>query len=219
MKAAYQDRLTSALNGMVNVGIVPIVGIFYQRQDQILTNEAAVKAAVGNAVDFLSGWKNRIVVEVANEADVALYHHPILGRGRIRELVKTFRDAGYHAGFSLSGGVCTTTEAGSSDIIFLHGNDKPDDKITEFANTARTRFPNCPATFNEDGASASGAVYPAARYLSHLNRAISAGAGWGMHDSPEYQTVGPTGTSMTKLSWEPTSTKTKEVLTAMRNLA
>ena len=219
MKGAYTGRLTKALDGMTAVGIVPIVGIFYQRQDQILTDEAAVKKAVGHAVNFLAPWKNRIVVEVVNEADVALYHHAILKRGRIRELVKVFRDAGYHAGFSLSSGVPTVAEAGTSDIIFLHGNDKTDEKITEFANTARTRFPGKPATFNEDGASKDNTPYSVARYTSHMNRAFDGGAGWGLHDDDEYQTIGPVGTTMTKLSWAPESTRAKEVLTAMKKLA
>lgn len=218
MKQAYKDRLTRVLNAMTDLRIVPIVGIFYQRQDQILSNEAAVKTACNNAINFLAPWKNQIVVEVANECNVSLYQHAIIKKARIRELVKLFRDAGYHAGFSTSSGVPTTSEVGTGNVILLHGNDKTDQYMTDTANLAKSRFPGKPALFNEDGASAGSTAYSASRYISHMNRAINADAGWGLHDAPEYQYIGPVGTTMTKLSWEPTSAKTKEVLTAMKNL-
>ena len=216
-KAAYTNRLTRVLNAMKGLRIVPIVGIFHPRQDQILTSEAAVKTAVNNAIAFLAPRKNQIVVEAINEANSTYLTHAILKRTRIREVVKMFRDAGFHSGFSLSGAVPTVAEAQSSNIILLHGNNKSDAGITDTANAARSLFPNLPVAYNEDGASGT-TEYTAARYISHLTRSFNAGVGWGYHDSEAFQSVGPVGVDRVKLNWEPTSDRSKAVLTALRDL-
>ena len=62
-----------------DLGMVVIVGYFYQGQDERLADEAAVVRAVDEATDWLldGGWRN-VIVEIANECDVANYEHPII---------------------------------------------------------------------------------------------------------------------------------------------
>jgi hypothetical protein len=217
IKSAYADRLTRVLDAMTGLGIVPIVGIFYFRQDQILSNENAVKTAVDNAISFLAPWRTQIVVEAVNEANISLVDHAILKPDRIREVVEMFRDARYHCGFSYNPQrVATVAEAGASDIIFLHGNNRTLSELTSDMNTAKNRFPNTPIAYNEDGATNDS--YDASEYIAHLHRAFDAGVGWGYHDSNAFQTVGPVGVSRVKLNWEPSSNRSRAVLQEMKDL-
>ena len=60
------------------LGMVVILGIFYFGQDQRLKDEAAVRRAIENAVDWVfdRGYTN-VLIEVNNECNVR-YDHAIL---------------------------------------------------------------------------------------------------------------------------------------------
>ena len=60
-------------------GVAVILGCFYQRQDQILRDEAAVRAAVVNTVTWIQreGFTN-VLLEIANEYGHRGFDHPIL---------------------------------------------------------------------------------------------------------------------------------------------
>ena len=217
MRPAFTDRLKRVLDAMTDLGIVPIVGIFYFRQEQILTDEAAVKTAINNSIAFLAPWREQIVVEVMNEANNGQVIHRILLPDYIKEPIKMFRDAGYHCTFTLmGGGIPTVAQAGTSDLILLHGNKRTAAQITSDTNMTKSRFPNKPVVYNEDGAQDDS--YTTAAYIANLHAAFEAGAGWGYSDGPAFQTVGPVGTTRRTLTWEPSTDRSRAVLAEMRDL-
>lgn len=200
LKQAYADRMTLALDGMVARQIIPIVSLFYFRQDQVLANEAAVIAAVDNATAFLEPWQDQIIIEVINEASHNLVDQPILMEDRAAELVLRCQNAGYFASFSIvPGGVPTTAQAGTADVIFLHGNNRTPTQIRSMAQTAKTRFPGRPVLFNEDGPTGTN-TYTPQDYINNLNAAIvDESCGWGYYDQSGFQ---DNGLSAETIRWE-----------------
>jgi hypothetical protein len=88
LKPDYLERVRRVIEAADDNGIVVIVGFFYIAQTRLLADEAAVFRATENATRWLleTGREN-ILVEIANEIDVPLFHHDVLTPGRIAELI------------------------------------------------------------------------------------------------------------------------------------
>src|SRR6185369_63486 len=88
LRADYMSRLARILDRADELGMVAILGIFYFGQDQRLTDEAAVKKAVNNTVDWVfdRGYTN-VLIEVNNECNVR-YDQEILQPARVHELIE-----------------------------------------------------------------------------------------------------------------------------------
>src|SRR5262249_5984311 len=70
LREPYLARVARVIEACDRAGLVVILGCFYQRQDQVLAGEAAVRAAVVQAADWIKGRGYRnVLVEVANEFD------------------------------------------------------------------------------------------------------------------------------------------------------
>jgi hypothetical protein len=115
--------------------MVPIIGLFYFGQDQVLRDEQAVINAVDNTINWLfdAGFRN-VLIEINNECDVD-YDHDILTSERVHELIDRVRNTSregerFLAGTSFGGGSLPSRNViVSSDFILLHGNgvDNPAD--------------------------------------------------------------------------------------------
>src|ERR1039457_4420043 len=70
LRADYFSRLEKILDRADELGMVAILGCFYQAQDLVLTNETAVIHAVENATVWVldHGYRN-VIVEINNECD------------------------------------------------------------------------------------------------------------------------------------------------------
>src|SRR6185312_14689707 len=70
LRPTYLSRVRRVIEACNRQGLVVILGCFYQRQDQVLTNEAAVRKAVENVARWVreSGFRN-VALEIANEFD------------------------------------------------------------------------------------------------------------------------------------------------------
>jgi hypothetical protein len=95
----YFARLERILDRADELGMVVILGYFYQGQDHVLTNETAVIRAVDNATDWIldHGYRN-VIVEINNECDQH-YVNEILRPERVHELIARVRDTernGFH---------------------------------------------------------------------------------------------------------------------------
>jgi hypothetical protein len=89
LRPDYAARMGRILERADELGMVVILGLFYFGQDQRLTDEAAVVAAVENAARWIAaGGHTNIIVEIANETDVPLYTHEILKPERCHELIE-----------------------------------------------------------------------------------------------------------------------------------
>ena len=108
LRPDYLKRLAAILDKADDLGMVPIVGLYYFGQDQRLKDETAVKRGVDNALDWLAdrGYRN-LLIEINNECNVR-YDHAILkpdrvhvlSRGRIarsgdKELALELEEKGY----------------------------------------------------------------------------------------------------------------------------
>lgn len=154
LRPAYMARLAPILDRADELGMAPIVGLFYFGQAHRLADEAAVKRATVNAIGWLQarGYRN-ILVEIANETGNS-YHHEILKPDRIHELITFAKSKGFLAGVSYGGGKIPLPNAvKASDFLLIHGNGVSDpEKITAMVNATRQvdGYRPMPILFNED---------------------------------------------------------------------
>jgi len=159
LKQDYLSRLKMILDKADELGMVPVLGLFYFGQDERLNDEEAVKSAVNNMIDWLftQNYKN-ILIEINNECNVR-YDHEILKPERVHELidlVKGKEKNGFRflAGTSYGGGfIPLPNVVKSSDFILMHGNGVSDPgKISGMVQKVRKveGYTEMPVLFNED---------------------------------------------------------------------
>ena len=87
LKQAYLDRLTQILDKADDLGMVVILGLFYQGQDERLRDETAVRHAINEACGWVleQGYTNA-VIEINNECDTR-YEHAFLQPERVHEAI------------------------------------------------------------------------------------------------------------------------------------
>lgn len=159
LKPSYLTRMKRILDRADQLGMVPIVGLFYFGQDERLKDEAAVINAARNAVQWLAGQGYRnVLIEAVNETNIK-YDHGILQAARIHELIAMIKqwDFGgqrFLAGTSYGGGtIPSPAVVKASDFLLLHGNGVKDPKrITEMVRKTRAveGYRPMPILFNED---------------------------------------------------------------------
>ena len=152
-------RMKRVLDRADELGMVPILGIFYFGQDQRLRDEAAVLRAVDETVRWVldEGYRN-VMIEVNNECNVR-YDHPVLQPERVHELIERVRrtERGGRrllAGTSYGGGTIPRENVvRASDFLLLHGNGvREPARIGEMVRKARAvpGYRPMPILFNED---------------------------------------------------------------------
>jgi hypothetical protein len=93
LRSGYLGRVRRVIEACDREGVVVILGCYYQRQDQVLVDEAAVRRGVVEVVRWIRerGYAN-VVLEVANEFDHGGFDHGILrsieGQAELIGLVK-----------------------------------------------------------------------------------------------------------------------------------
>jgi CubicO group peptidase (beta-lactamase class C family) len=157
-------------------GAVVIVGCFYQRQDQILKDEDAVKAGVVNAAKWVrdGGFAN-VVLEVTNEFGHGGFDHRVLKTADGQaELIRLARKTAPGLLVSTSGlgrGTVPKQVAEAADFLLIHFNGTTLEDIP--ARVAAMREFGKPVVCNEDvKVGAEGAKAAAA--------SVAAGGSWGL---------------------------------------
>jgi hypothetical protein len=186
LRPDYMSRLEKILDRSDELGMAPIVGVFYFGQDQRVRDEAAVRRAVENAVRWLLGSGRRnVLLEVNNECDVAAYDHEILRPGRVHELIELAKGvtAGGRrllVGASFKGGsVPNAAVVRASDFLLMHGNGVSDPKrIARMVAEARnvSGYRPMPILFNEDD------HFDFDKPENNMLAAVGAYASWGYFD-------------------------------------
>lgn len=186
LRPAYMTRLQKILDEASRLGMVPIVGLFYFGQDQVLLDESAVIAAVDNVVGWLLDHDYcHVLIEIDNECDIPAYDHDILKSGRVHELiehVKRIQKNGfrYLVGVSYKGNAIPDTQVvKASDFILLHGNGVGDPKrISEMVREVRELpgYRPMPILFNEDD------HYNFDKPVNNMIEAVRSYASWGFFD-------------------------------------
>lgn len=155
----YRTRMERVIEKADDLGMVVILGLFYFGQDERLTDEAAVKSAVDNTVDWLlaKGYRN-LLIEVNNECNVR-YDHAILRPDRVHELIERVKQRTRNgqrllAGTSYGGNTIPRENVvRASDFLLIHGNGVKDPKrISEMVRLTRKvpGYRPMPILFNED---------------------------------------------------------------------
>lgn len=189
LKPAFKDRMKRVLDGMDDLGMVAILGVFYFGQDERLQDEAAIIRALDNVVLWVleEGYGN-VFIEVNNECNVKKYEHEILMPERVHELIDRVRNTQHNGrrllvSTSYGGGkVPEENVVRSSDFLLIHGNGVKDpNRIAEMVEQTREvpGYRPMPILFNEDD------HYDFDRSVNNFVAAISKYASWGCLDIGE----------------------------------
>ena len=187
----YLARLKRILDKADELGMAPILGIFYfGQQHKMDDNEAAVTRAVDETVDWLlaRGYAN-IMLEIANECNDPAYD-PILRPDRAHELIERTkqRSAGkvnspakrLLVSTSFGGGTVPPDNViAAADFVLLHGNGVAQpDRIRAMVDRARASkaYRGQPVLFNEDD------HFDFDRADNNMLAALDRYAGWGYFD-------------------------------------
>jgi hypothetical protein len=190
LRADYMSRLERILNRADELGMVAIVGFFYQGQERQMDGADSVIRAADAAIDWLiaKGYTN-VLVEVANEADNAGFKYDVVKpAGRAVELINRLKERSNRASSSgrllistsLNGGkVPSDSLVRAVDFVLLHGNGVRDSaRIAQMVEETR-KLPNYrgqPILFNEDD------HFDFDKRENNMLAALRAYASWGFFD-------------------------------------
>jgi len=192
LREDYLRRLERILDRADELGMAPILGIFYFGQEWRLRDEGAVVRAVENVTDWLleKGYTN-VLVEIGNEVDLAArYRHDIVKAKRCAELIGLVKERSSGAKHLPAGRllVSTSTSGGAipaesiveaADFLLLHGNGVGDpERIRGMVDECRAlaTYRGQPILFNEDD------HFDFDAEDNNMLAAISRYAGWGYFD-------------------------------------
>jgi len=134
LRESYLERVRHVIEACSRHGAVVILGCYYQRQDQILKDEGAVRAGVVNVVRWIkAGGFTNVVLEIANEFGHGGFDHRLLKSPEgIAELIRLAKQTAPELLISASGygdGRLAEPVARASDFLLIHFNGVPLDAI------------------------------------------------------------------------------------------
>ncbi len=187
----YLNRLRAILDRADELGMAPILGVFYFGQDQVLEDDKAIRRALRNTVEFvLSRQYRNVMIEVANECNNRKYDHELLRPGLMPLLIKEAQSITYNrrrlpVGVSFNGNTLPPPEITRlSDFVLLHGNGVKDpNRIAEMVREVRRQpgFKPKPILFNEDD------HFDFDKPINNCVAAVGEYASWGLLDVEGYQ--------------------------------
>jgi len=133
LRESYLKRVRRVIEACDKHGAVVILSCYYQRQDQVLKDEGAVRAGVVNVAKWIkdSGLTN-IVLEIANEFAHKGFDHALLKSSRGEaELIALAKKTAPELLVSTSGmgsGALPDEVAKASDFLLIHFNTTQPDK-------------------------------------------------------------------------------------------
>ena len=188
----FLNRLRSILDRADELGMSPMLGVFYFGQDQVLEDDKAIRRALKNTVEFvLSREYRNVTIEVANESNNRKYDHDVLRPDLIPLLIRDaqaikFRQRRLLVGTSFNGNTLPPPEVTQiSDFVLLHGNGVKDPaRIGEMVRAVRKQpgYKPKPILFNEDD------HFAFDKPVNNCVAAVSEYASWGLLDIEGYQT-------------------------------
>jgi hypothetical protein len=153
LKRPYMRRVARVIEAADAKGMVIILGLFYQRQDQVLADENAVRAATRSTAAWIAenGYAN-VLIEIANEYRHGGFDHRILkeeaGQIELMNLVRSVHPKLLVSTSGMGNARFHPALCKSADFILLHGNEtEPEDYAERIAAAAEY---GKPVVFNED---------------------------------------------------------------------
>jgi len=153
LRDSYLRRVRRVIEACDRNGAAVILGCYYQRQDQVLKDEAAVRAGVVNVAKWIedSGFPN-VMLEIANEFDHGGFDHRLLktpeGVVELIDLAKRTSPALLVSVSGLGHGRLPDNVAKASDFLLIHFNGTPVNDIP--ARVAALKKFGKPIVCNED---------------------------------------------------------------------
>jgi hypothetical protein len=188
LKPDYMNRVSRVIEAADERGMVIILGLFYQRQDEILPDNDAIRKAAENAAAWVrdKGYSN-VMIEIANEYVHKGFADLIRSEDGEAELINIVRDTAPKLLVSTSGiGDCRFHEklCEAADFILIHGNGCNPDVYEERVNSYKKY--GKPIVFNEDWCfSDDRRGIPDA--VEKATAAFKAGASWGIMNQERNQ--------------------------------
>jgi hypothetical protein len=221
LRKEYMKRLEKILDKADDLGMVPILGLFYFGQDQHLADEIAIINAVNNVVDWLHKKQYRnILVEINNECNIQ-YDHMILQPERVHELIemvkkKEINGFRFLTGTSYGGGfIPLSNVVRASDFILIHGNGVSDpDYITKMVDSTRlvSGYTPKPILFNEDDHFGFG------KEKNNFTSAVKSYASWGYFDYRMKDEPFEDGYQSVPVDWSINSERKKQFFTLLKEI-
>jgi hypothetical protein len=204
LRPEYMARLEKILDRADELGMVPILTVFYFGQDQRLADEASVQRAVERTIDWVHdrGYTN-VLLEINNECDVS-YDHDILRPKRVHELIEHAKSYSarrvsaqavqdrnavsklptrLYVSTSYGGGtVAQENVVRTADFILMHGNGVKDPaRIAEMVRQVRrvNGYRPMPVLINEDD------HFDFDKPINNMVAAIGEYCSWGYFDPGE----------------------------------
>jgi hypothetical protein len=184
LKPSYARRLAKVLAAADRLGMVAIVGLFYQGEDErieVTPDGRYVKRAIQNAIGYLKSLPHRnVLIEVNNEVSVGGYSHAILQPDGVVEALQAAKAAAggqFPVSTSWAGGLQKRSERAAAavkemDYILIHTNGQTPEQAREtIAASRRLAGTERPLLINEDGVS-----------TFNLQAAVDEHVGWGYYD-------------------------------------
>ena len=182
LRPEYARRMQQIIDRADSLGMVVILGCFYFGQDQRLKDEAAVKNAVRQTLEWVKrrGYRN-VLIEIANECNIPAYDHAIIKPDRMPELINLAREMKVApVGTSWGGNKVPTAEVTAvSDFTLIHGNGVKDpNRIKRMVEETRAlpTYRPMPILFNEDD------HFDFDQPVNNFVKAVEAYASWGYFD-------------------------------------
>jgi CubicO group peptidase (beta-lactamase class C family) len=153
LRDSYLRRVRRIIEACDRSGAVVILGCFYQRQDQVLQDEAAVRAGVVNVVRWIqeAGFTH-VVLEIANEFGHSGFDHQLLktpeGIAELIGLAKQTSPTLLVSASGLGSGRLAEAVARASDFLLIHFNSTPIEDVP--AGVAALKKFGKPIVCNED---------------------------------------------------------------------
>lgn len=193
IKPAWAARLDKVIAACDRLGMVVILGLFYGKQSGTFDDEAAVKAAVTNTVDWLIEKKaGNVLLEIGNEIDIdGVWAHPIIAAARGHELIELAQKRGggklLVSTSLLSLAAPSERILATADFLLPHGNriHGPDGVMQPSPHGIRLQVSNWragagyrgqPIVYNEDD------HFEFDKPDNHFVAAVESGASWGFFD-------------------------------------
>ncbi|MEP7361872.1 MAG: hypothetical protein ABI972_01335 [Acidobacteriota bacterium] len=193
LKPEWMGRTLRLVRALDERGMILHLLYFYQHQDEVLRDPAAIRQAAINATDWLIENNVRnVIIEVANEIDAGTYDHGRYIRKNLGELVKLIRSRFEErkAGYTLP--ISTSTTGGGSkmevpeeivahgDFILLHGNNiTPEQKRRRTADLAKDPRTAMPIVFSEDNNGRETDAATLVQELASADAIFEGGGSWG----------------------------------------
>jgi hypothetical protein len=153
LKPKYMARVARAIEAADARGMAIILGLFYQRQDQVLSDEEAVRAGTRRAIEWIKerGYRN-VTIEIANEYRHGGFDHEILrseaGEIELMNLVRSVHPKLPVSTSDLGNARLHSSLCEAADFILLHGNGTEPDDYAERIEAVKGY--GKPVVFNED---------------------------------------------------------------------